>query len=288
MPPSATTRPVVAVERSSIWSIGLADGRTVRAANLIIATGGRAAHQLGSTGDGLSWARKLGHSLTTTYAALVPIETVETWPGEMQGIKLDARVRAIVDSRQVAEGAGDLLFTSYGVSGPAVMAVAGAVAPLVRDAQVFLHIDLFPDMSADELDRTLTQLIEGGGAMPVRESLVGLLPKGMIDVILRLAGIDAPRQSNTIPTPAALGVSRVLKDLTLTVSKLRPFKEAQVTSGGVKTEEIDAGSCQSRIVESLHFAGEVMDVDGDSGGFNLQWAWSSGYVAGMHCGEPIL
>lgn len=272
---------VVGIERSTAWGISLADGEVVQAEDLVIATGGRAAHHLGSTGDGLGWAKKLGHSIVTTHAALVPLETAEAWPQDIHGVKVEARVWATSGAETISESAGDLLFTSYGVSGPSVMAQAGAIARTLRTSEVSLHIDLFPDMTEPQLDQTLLRILHGGGRTAIAERLVGLLPSRMIPVILSLAPIESGERAEQLAESKRRSVVRTMKDLTLTVSKLRPFKEAQVTAGGVNAEEIEAQSMQSKLVPNLYFAGELIDVDGDSGGFNLQWAWSSGYVAGM-------
>lgn len=272
---------VKAIERSTVWKVSLANGKQFEADNLVIATGGRAAHHLGSTGDGLYWAEKLGHSITSIYPALVPVETVETWPKDIQGIKVEASVWATSNDKKISEASGDLLFTSYGVSGPSVMAQAGSIAPLLKTSRVVLHIDLFPDMTDDQLDQTVLRIFQNDGRIAVKDSLIGLLPNNMIPVILRFAGVDELEQAGGISKRKRLGIVRTLKDLTLTVAKLRPLKEAQVTAGGLNTDEIKPRSLQSKLVKGLYFAGEIIDVDGDSGGFNLQWAWSSGYVAGM-------
>jgi predicted Rossmann fold flavoprotein len=272
---------VGAIEKSTLWKTSLNDGRTIESGKLIIATGGRAAHYLGSTGDGLYWAQKLGHSLTPIYAALVPIETVETWPKDVQGTKVEASVWATSDNKRIGEKTGDLLFTGYGVSGPTVMALAGGIAPLLKTSHVMLHIDLFPDMTEEQLNQIVLRIFQNGGKQTIKDSLVGLLPSNMIPVVVQIAELDGSRQVGEISKGKRLEVVRTLKHLTLTVSKLRPLKEAQVTAGGLNTEEIDPRSLESKLVKGLYFAGEIIDADGDSGGFNLQWAWSSGHVAGM-------
>ncbi len=255
---------VKAIRRAASWEVSMLDGARVAAERLIVATGGRAAHHFGSTGDGLYWAEKLGHTLTPIHAALVPMETVETWPKDAQGTKVDAAVRATTDGRTIGEASGDVHFASYGVSGPAVMALARAVAPLLASSRVTLHIDLFPDMT----EAQLREIVARHADRTLQDVLVGLVPSGLIPVVARFAGgMDA--------------VPSVLKNLTLTVSQLRRLKEAQVTAGGITADEIDPRTLESRLLPGLHFAGEVLDVDGDSGGFNLQWAWSSGYVAGL-------
>lgn len=273
--------PVASIEVSTPWKISLADGRQFHADNLIITTGGRAAHQFGSTGEGLGWARHMGHTVTPTHAALVPVETVDTWPREVQGIKVEVCVRATCDGKTINESTGDLLFTSYGISGPSVMALAGSIAPLLRDSQVQVHIDLFPDITIEELDQTLQRVLNGARNTPLNEALVGLLPNSLIPIVLGFAELAGHEPAGSMPKSKHLDIVKTLKDMVVTVSKLRPFKEAQVTAGGVDTREIEPRTLQSKLVKGLYFAGEILDVDGDSGGFNLQWAWSSGYVAGL-------
>jgi hypothetical protein len=281
---------VVDIQKPSRWVISLNDGHAVHSDKLIIATGGKAAHQFGSTGDGYQWAKKLGHSITPYHAALVPVETVEQWPAECQGVKVEARVWATGGGESTAPTTGDVLFTDYGVSGPAVMSQARGIAVMLKTAAPTLHIDLFPDFTAQELPKVIplhsggarggsggqhptSPLFrggQGGFSRTAADALAGLLPSGLIPIVLRLAG-----------SADAGSLAGLLKDLTLTVSKLRPYKEAQVTTGGVSTDEVAPETLESRLVPSLYFAGEVLDCDGDSGGFNLQWAWSSGYVAGL-------
>jgi hypothetical protein len=279
---------VKSIESSTAWRISLASKKVIESDNLILATGGRAAYNFGSTGDGLYWAGKLGHSLTAIYPALVPIETVETWPKDVQGNKLEARVRATTchseldsESIQIGVQTGDVLFTSYGVSGTAVMSLAGAIAPLLTKSEVMLHIDLFPDMTAQQLDEAILRIFRGDENKALGDALIGLLPNGMIPILTKLAGFDERRQVGLISYGKRMNLAKTLKDITLTVSKPRPLKEAQVTSGGLDTAQINPHTLESKILQGLYFAGEIIDVDGDSGGFNLQWAWSSGYVAGL-------
>lgn len=267
---------VKSVQYSGGWKVDLIDGGNIAADDLIIATGGRAAHQLGSTGDGLFWARRLGHGLTPIHAALVAVETVQKWPGDLAGIKVQAKVRAVSGGREIGGSQGDLLFTTYGVSGPSVMALAGSVAKFLEIGEVELHIDMFADMSRQELDA----VFERATAETPSGALVGLLPMPMIETVCRLAELNGSERLKGLSDNQRSRLIDTLTDLTPTVSKLRPFKEAQVTSGGVDCDEIDPATMKSKLVDHLYFAGEVVDVDGDSGGYNLQWAWSSGHVAG--------
>ena len=273
--------PVSGIERTAVWEITTGKGEKIQSNILILATGGKSVQNLGSSGDGWFWAKKLGHTLTPYYPALVPMETVESWPKELQGLRVDALVWSTCDGKTIRTSVGDVLFTSYGVSGPAIMAHAGGIAPLMQDNAVLLHIDLFPDMQIEELSLLIQEMLTSDPDRPLSDALIGLLPDGLIRTIIRLSGLKETLKSEKISTHNRQNIAVTLKDITLTVSALRPYKESQVTAGGLNCDEIDPRTLQSRLVKGLYFAGEMLDCDGDSGGYNLQWAWSSGYVAGL-------
>lgn len=271
---------VKSIDRNGIWRIGLIDGGNFEATDLIIATGGRAAHQLGSTGDGLFWARKLGHSLTPIFAALVPIETAEVWTKEVAGVKIEARVQGISKGRVIGESTGDLLFTSYGVSGPSVMALARPIAVALANGPVSLSIDMFSDMTISEVDCILSDMLKSAPNSDLAEVMTGAIPSTLVEIMCKTAEMDGARRSSRVTDRQRAQLAEAMKNIPLTVAKLRPFKEAQVTAGGVDSAEIEPKTMGSTLQKNLYFAGEIVDVDGDSGGFNLQWAWSSGHVAG--------
>lgn len=264
------------------FNLTLASGASVQTDKLIVTTGGKASHFLGSSGDGYFWAKNLGHSVTPIYAALVPLETVEKWPKDIQGIKVEAKVSIFSDGKIISQKSGDLLFTHFGVSGPAVMSQARVIAPLIGKSKVTLSIDLFSDLSFPELDKMVASVFEKNGKKTVKNALIGILPEKMISLILKLSDVTGDKKAAEISKSQREKIIQSMKSLVLTVSALRPLKEAQVTSGGVECREIDSDTLESKIVKNLFFAGEILDVDGDSGGFNLQWAWSSGYVAGKN------
>lgn len=274
-----TNAQVVLIEQDDAWQITIKDRETVTANQLIIATGGRAAHYLGSTGDGLYWAQKLGHKLTPIHAALVPIETIETWPKRVQGTKICAGTYSECDGHTIDRGVGDLLFTAYGISGPACMSLARGIAPLLSGSSPRIHIDLLPEVSAKSLLLLIDKLM-ADTSKTAAEALVGLLPSSVIPITLGFAEIRPEAPSASVSADCRSRLCRTLKDVVLTVSRVRPLKEAQVTAGGIDCSEVDPATLRSRLVSNLFFAGEILDVDGDSGGFNLQWAWSSGRVAG--------
>lgn len=270
------------IKKNNNWEIVSLDGKTISASKLIIATGGKAAHQLGSSGDGIFWAQKLGHKITPIYAALVPIETTETWVNEISGIKIEAEVSIRFDDKIVSRRSGDLLFTHFGLSGPAIMSQAGVIAPLLDKGEVKILIDLFSESNTEELDQKLAKIFSISGAKNVKNALLGIAPANLLPVILKNAGVDPEKKAAEVSKDERKRIVKNIKEMTLTVKKIRPLKEAQVTSGGVDISDINLQTLESKIVKDLYFAGEVLDVDGDSGGFNLQWAWSSGYVAGIN------
>lgn len=275
---------VVGIEKAKEWTISFNNETSLIARRLIIATGGRAAHYLGSTGDGLYWAQKLGHTLTPIHPALVPIETFEKWPKDVQGVRVTAGISATSYGDSIRESTGDLLFTTYGVSGTAILELAGSIAPLLHTSEVLLHVNLFPQMTESELDQTISSIFYHVSNRSLTNSLIGILPNKLIPIVVRAANLENIKSVRDISAATRRQLVRAMSDLVLTVSKLRPLKEAQVTSGGIPCGEIDQNTLQSRLVKDLYFAGEVIDVDGDSGGFNLQWAWSTGHLSGKTLG----
>ena len=267
---------------NNIFNITTSTSEVVEAEKVIITTGGKASYFLGSSGDGYFFATDLGHKIVPIAASLVPVETVEKWPKDVQGVKVEAKVALFVDESLVSERTGDLLFTHYGLSGPSVMSQSRAIGRLFDKHKIEFRIDLFPEIQAKELDSIVAASFEKNGKQNVKNSLIGILPESMIGLILKLAKIDPTKKAAEISRIARLEAVKLMKDLVCTVSTLRSIKEAQVTSGGVFASEINPDTMESRIVKNLYFAGEVIDVDGDSGGYNLQWAWSSGFVAGQN------
>ena len=258
----------------------------IRSEKLVLATGGKAAYYLGSSGDGLFWAKQFGHTITPVYAALVPLETIESWPKDVSGIKVEALVSVRNGGKMIASREGDLLFTHFGLSGPAIMGLTREIASLLADQQsVEIEIDLFPDIPSDEVDAKISAIFSSHGAKAVKNSLIGCLPQNLIPIVLKVAQINPDKKSAEVSKVERQFLVKTLKKLPLKAKNLRPLKEAQVTSGGVDLSEIDASTMMSKIVPNLYFAGEILDVDADSGGFNLQWAWSSGYLAGISAGN---
>jgi predicted Rossmann fold flavoprotein len=262
------------------WEVTGEDGQLITADNLILTTGGKAAHQFGSSGDGLFWAAKLGHHIVPIHAALVPFEVEENIVKEIMGIKLPVLAHLITEEKKVASKEGDILFTHYGVSGPAAMGVAREVDPiLLTGKKCIISIDITPRLSENKLSELLIDLISKAGKKCINSVLLEILPKKLSPIILNLARVNPDTKAAEVSKKERQQIISTIKDFRLTIKKVRPLREAQVMAGGIDTREI-AEDLSSKIIPNLYFAGEILDIDGDSGGFNLQWAWSSGKVAG--------
>ncbi|AKM82579.1 TPA: NAD(P)/FAD-dependent oxidoreductase [Candidatus Berkelbacteria bacterium] len=266
-------------KNSGNFEITLNDGTVINSKKVVITAGGKSSSQFGSTGDGYYWAENLGHKTTETYPALVPLETVEDWPKELSGLRLEGRTFVTDGDKIISEKNGDILFTHFGLSAPSVMAHAGRIAPFFNH-KLTIHLDIFLDLSEKDLDSTLIKIFESSGKKELKNALSGILPNNLSPVVLRLLEIRAEKKTAEISKEDRLKIVKFLKDIPLEIKQTRPFKEAQVTSGGVALDDINEKTLESKKTKGLYFAGEILDVDGDSGGFNLQWAWSSGHLAG--------
>jgi len=268
------------LEPGEPWHISDENGKQITADKVILTTGGKAAHQFGSSGDGLFWAKNFGHEIVPIHAALVPLETTDDFVKDIMGIRLVAHVSLLADGKLIASRDGDILFTHYGISGPAAMGLAREVDPLlIAGRKAELSIDMMPDLTAEKLDETIVGLAAADGKKAVKTLLAVVLPKNLVPHILATCRIKDNQKAAEISKSVRQDIVSTIKDFRLGISKVRPLKEAQVTAGGITTSEVTP-NLESKIVPGLYFAGEILDIDGDSGGFNLQWAWSSGKVAG--------
>ena len=260
------TRPSTSLDNARDKSLGTS---TILARKIVLATGGKAAAHLGTTGDGYYWAELLGHKITPIFPALVPLETVEAWPKEISGLRVEGKSTVTIDGKIISEKSGDILFTHFGLSAPAVMAHAGTIAPhLGKNVQI--HLDLFPETSEKELDNLLAKIFASTGKKSLKNSLSGLIANNLSPMILKLLELSETKKTAEVSKIDRIKIARRLKDLTLQIKGLRPFKEAQVTSGGMDLSDIDINTLESKKTPGLYFAGEILDVNGDSGGFNLQ------------------
>ena len=264
--------------------IGVYDypGRLYPADAVIIATGGVTYPATGSTGDGYALAAQAGHTIIPPKPSLVPLETVESWPSEVSGLALKNVEMTIRDHDQVLDKAfGEMLFTHFGLSGPIVLSLSKVVTAAAEMGRgLTALIDLKPALSEEKLDERLLRNNQKFSRKHFINSLDELLPASLIPVFVRLVGIDPHKPVNQLTKEERREMVYMLKSLPLTIKGPRPISEAIVTSGGVQVKEINPKSMASNLISGLYFSGEVIDIDGYTGGYNLQAAWSSGYVAG--------
>ena len=254
----------------------------------IICTGGLSYESTGSTGDGYRFAESLGHKVVNPLPSLVPLETEEPWVSELSGLGLkNVSVKFFGSKKKpVYEDFGELLFTHFGVSGPVVLSASGYLTKLLdKEEKIRLVIDLKPALDAETLDKRLLRDFEKAQNKSIKNALTELLPQSLIPVILQEADIDPDKKVNIITKQERASLRDTLKGLTLHITGTRGFNEAVITQGGVNVKEIDPSTMESRIVKHLYFAGEVLDVDAMTGGFNLQIAWSTGTLAGLSAGK---
>ncbi len=259
------------------------DGRTYKGAAVVVATGGLSYPRTGSTGDGYQLAREAGHTIVPTHPSLSALNVHEGWCSDLQGLSLRNSALELEDTRRgkiIYSDFGEMLFTHFGVSGPMVLSASSHMRQM-EPGRYRLHIDLKPALDPDQLDRRILRDFEESANRNFINALDRLLPKKLVPVIVRLSGIPASQKVNAVTREQRRALGALLKDLTLTVTGFRPVEEAIVTAGGVCTKEIDPKTMQSKRLPGLYFAGEVIDVDAYTGGYNLQIAFATGRLAGL-------
>lgn len=264
-----------------IAGVRLSDGEILKADAVIAATGGCSYPSTGSTGDGYQFARSCGHQVTELRPALVPFETGESWVTELQGLSLrNVRVRIRKEKKIFYEEFGEMLFTHYGVSGPLILSASSLVTDCMEQLPLSMEIDLKPALTPEQLDRRILRDFEENRNRQFKNGIQKLFPGKLLPVMVALSGIHPDKKINEITREERRNFAALIKSLPMTLTGLRDFKEAIITRGGVSVKEINPSTMESRLVQGLYFAGEVLDLDALTGGFNLQIAWSTGYLAG--------
>ena len=249
---------------------------------LIVATGGCSYPTTGSTGDGYRFAEELGVRVTDVIPALVPVIAKEEWVKELQGLSLKNIAITVCDgSKEVYSDFGEMMFTHFGVTGPVILSASSYIAKRLRRHELKLVIDLKPALDNEQLDERICRDFEEFRNKQFANSLDKLLPKKMIPVIVELSGIDPAQKVNSITAASRKQLVQLFKNLTVTITGVRGFNEAIITQGGIDVREINPSTMQCKKIPNLRFAGEVLDVDAVTGGFNLQVAWSTAYTAGQ-------
>lgn len=251
---------------------------------VVIATGGKSYPKTGSTGDGYAFAKSVGHTVTSPVPSLVPLESDDFFCADLQGLALKNVAVSVTDNiseKEIYSDFGEMLFTHFGVSGPTILSSSAHMRDMSPDRYT-VHIDLKPALDKETLDARLLRDINKYINKDICNSLFELMPKSLIPVVLTLCGISPHAKCHSITVKERESIVALLKDFRVNVTGFRPIDEAIITCGGVKVSEIDPKTMGSKIVSNLYFAGEVIDVDAYTGGFNLQIAFSTGYLAGKN------
>lgn len=260
--------------------------KNIMADAVIVATGGISYPSTGSTGDGYRFAKNVGHTVTKLYPALVPFEIEEAFVKELQGLSLkNVELTLFTGKKKIYDGFGEMLFTHYGISGPLVLSASSYVSGHIQKSPIEVEIDLKPALSEEQLDARILRDFEELKNKQFKNALDKLLPQKLIPVIVELSGIERNKSINSVTKEERGRLAKLLKHFRMHIKVLRGYKEAIITKGGISVKEINPQTMESKIIKGLYFVGEVLDLDALTGGYNLQIAWSTAYLAGISIEE---
>jgi len=271
------------------FKVSIEDKSTLNFNKVIIACGGKSVPALGSDGSGYDLATNLGHEITTIWPALVQVKLKDDFFEEIKGVKIDGSASLIIDGKVVKKEIGEILFTHYGLSGPVILKFSREIKEnILSGEKVMISLALLQEFDFEKLDKFLMERFNNLSKKALKTSFLGFIQKRLIPHLLKNAGIiNIDKKCAEISAKERKAIVNTLLDWEFEVQDTNGFKNSQVTAGGVKTDEVNSKTLESKKVEGLYFCGEVLDIDGDSGGYNLQFAWSSGYVAGKSAATNI-
>ena len=268
------------------YGVECTDHKKLTADACIICTGGCSYAATGSTGDGYRFAEETGHKVTERRPALVPLEIRESWCKALMGLSLkNVEIRMQCGKKTWYEGFGEMLFTHYGVTGPVILSASSIVGKRLKEKELTLHIDLKPALTEEQLDKRILREFDANHNKQFKNAVDSLFPAKLKPVMTELSGIAEEKKVNEITKEERMRFVRLIKDFKMTLTSLRSYSEAIITKGGVSVKEIHPGTMESKFVKNLYFSGEVLDLDALTGGYNLQIAWSTAYLAGMNAGR---
>lgn len=280
--------PVGDESKSIVTGVQLTDGTSMQADAVIVATGGFSYQTTGSTGDGYRFAKEVGHTVTDIRPSLVPFLAKEDYVRQMQGLSLkNVEVRILNGKKLLYQEFGEMLFTHFGVSGPLLLSASAAIKPSLTAGELSMFIDLKPALTEEQLDHRLLREFDEAKNKQFKNSIGGLFPAKMIPVMLEISGIDPEKKVNEITKEERRHFIGLIKAFPVTLCGLRDFNEAIITKGGIKVKEVNPSTMESKLVPHLYFCGEVLDLDAMTGGYNLQIAWSTGYLAGNSAAQQM-
>lgn len=269
------------IEENNVIGV-ISDSKKIYADSVILCNGGNSYATTGSDGNGYKLAKQAGHTIRVPKPALVPMNTVEKWPLTLQGLALkNVKTSFRTGKKTLFEDQGEMLFTHFGISGPLVLTASSYIGKWLEKTPVDLFIDCKPALSIDELEVRIQKDFDIKPNQQFKNSLGKLLPSKMINTIVELSGIQENKQVNSVTKEERRNLASLLKNIKLTINSLRGFNEAIITQGGVSVKEINPSTLESKLCKRLYFAGELLDIDAETGGYNLQVAWSTGHQAGM-------
>lgn len=272
-------------EQDKVCGVLLTNGKKMKADAVIVATGGISYPSTGSTGDGYRFAKETGHRVTELLPSLVPMEVRQWYAKELQGLSLrNIEIRITDGKKKLYEEFGEMLFTHYGVTGPVILSASSVVGKTLRKKELTLHIDLKPALSEEQLDKRILREFDANHNKQYKNSIDSLFPAKLKPIMIELSEIEPEKKVNEITKEERQRLVHLIKDFTMTLTGLRSYNEAIITKGGVSVKEIDPGTMESKKMKGLYFVGEVLDLDAVTGGYNLQIAWSTGYLAGINAG----
>ena len=270
----------IIVEDNKVKGVKIVGGKILYADKVIVATGGASYQRTGSTGDGYRWAESLGHTVVKPVPSLVPLKVQEDISG-LEGLSLkNVAIKVMDGKKKIYEDFGEMMFAHFGLTGPVILSASAHTRPM-EDGKYKIYLDLKPALDEKKLDERILRDFSQNINRDFRNSLGDLLPQRLIDTIIKLSEIDPFKKVNSITKEERRRLVSLIKNMEFTVVDYCPIEQAIITSGGISVKEIDSSTMMSKIVENLYFTGEIIDVDAYTGGFNLQIAFSTGYLAGI-------
>ena len=268
------------IKDGRIESVGMA-GENIFARSFILATGGKSHPETGSTGDGFAWLTKIGHAVSTSNAALVPISVHDSWVKRVTGVSVTGvKVTLFEDGKKLKTIVGKILFTHEGLSGPAILNLSADIGEVLQNSDATLELDLFSTDGYEKVNTELQRIFKENHTKKLKNSLKGFLPSSLVPVILELAHVDAEKACNAVTRDERVRLMKLVKHIPLRVKGLLGLDKAVVTSGGVSLDEVDTKTMRSRLYPNLYLIGDILDVNRPSGGYSLQLCWTTGFVAG--------
>lgn len=275
-------------QNKKIKKIILNNNKEIIAKNYILATGGKSHSLTGSTGQGFSFAEKIGHKINELSPALVPIMIKEKWVADLQGLSLsDVQIDVCVDNKKILNQSGDILFTHFGLSGPGIINISSFLSEHLAQGEVKIVLNLLPQINSLELDKIILHELKIQNNKEFKNINIKILPQRLINILAEQEGIDLQKKTQNISKAERQALIKKIAALELTAKNLKNWDAAMVTKGGASLKEIDDKTMRSKIIANLFFSGEIIDLIGPTGGFNLQQAWSTGYLAGLSAASEI-